>query len=202
MDTPRLNNRLTVESYERCALDYAAAVSAEPSPSHERVLVRLLDALPGRGMVLEVGSGPGWDADFLEHLGARVRRTDATRAFVDFQISRGRQAELLDLISDDFGGPYDGVMALYVLQHIDRCLVADVLHKVAEALRPGGVFLVSLQEGSGEFHERGTSGCYRVVRWSADDFAKALSDAGLGAEWVERVTDEADWMTILARRIS
>jgi protein-L-isoaspartate O-methyltransferase len=37
----------------------------------------------GRGHILELGSGPGWDAAYLERRGVQVTRSDATRAFVE-----------------------------------------------------------------------------------------------------------------------
>jgi 2-polyprenyl-3-methyl-5-hydroxy-6-metoxy-1,4-benzoquinol methylase len=148
------NNRETVQSYELCAPDYAATTQ-QRSQAGENTLRLLVDALGGAGTVLEIGSGPGWDADFFEEQGLSVRRTDVTEAFLSFQAERGRKAERLDLIEDELGGPYDGIVALYVLQHIDRTLVSMVLGKVAAALRPGGAFLVSLREGTGEASELG-----------------------------------------------
>jgi hypothetical protein len=35
------------------------------------------------GHILELGSGPGWDAACLELRGVQVTRSDATRAFVE-----------------------------------------------------------------------------------------------------------------------
>jgi protein-L-isoaspartate O-methyltransferase len=39
--------------------------------------------LVGRGHILELGSGPGWDAAYLERRGVQVTRSDATRPFVE-----------------------------------------------------------------------------------------------------------------------
>ena len=76
--------------------------------------------MPAGGTVLEVGSGPGWDADLLEAHGVAVRRTDLTRAFIDLQAARGKVVERLDVTTDELGGPYDAVLALAVLQHVER----------------------------------------------------------------------------------
>ncbi len=115
-----VNNNRTLQSYENCAYQYAASVSKDPAQQFKEAIQQMVDVAGKGGTILEVGSGPGWDADFVESLGVTVRRTDATVAFRDFQEKRGKKIEPLNILTDDFGGLYDGIMAFYVLQHIDR----------------------------------------------------------------------------------
>lgn len=198
------NNRRTILSYESYARKYAAAVSQQPSGVGKEGLRRMVDIVQPGGTILEVGSGQGWDADFVESFGVTVRRTDVTKAFRDFQTERGKHVEPLDILTDDFGGPYDGVMAMCVFLNIDRDSTDQVLHKVAEALRPDGAFLVSVREGDGELWERGeVSGDYHVVLWSRDEFTERLAAAGLRIEWSRRAVDsDGPWLTFLARKIT
>src|SRR5688572_10566553 len=108
-------DRRTVESYEHIADAYARETADNDFSSGS--LAQLAARIPS-GHVLEIGSGPGWDADALEDAGLSVRRTDAAQAFVDFQRARGKEADRLDAIADDFGGPYAAVVAIAVLQHV------------------------------------------------------------------------------------
>jgi hypothetical protein len=81
-------NRRTIDSYERIARDYAEDTAPDSSGAAEfsgEGLRRLVDAVPAGRTALEVGSGPGWDADFVELQGVAVRRTEVTAAFIDFQ---------------------------------------------------------------------------------------------------------------------
>jgi 2-polyprenyl-3-methyl-5-hydroxy-6-metoxy-1,4-benzoquinol methylase len=191
-------NARTVESYEDIADDYARETTGA------RVLAggltRLAEVVPA-GQVLEIGSGPGWDADVLEEAGLKVRRTDITQAFIDVQQARGKQVDRLDAINDDLGGPYDAVVALHVLQHVEPNDLPDVLAKVAGALRPGGRFLVSIPLGEGAGWEVGESGApyYRAL-WYEADFIAALGKAGLGPEWTQRsvANEESGWLCVLA----
>jgi SAM-dependent methyltransferase len=196
-------NRRTVAAYEEYAPTYAKSTAPGPSgPSDRDGLRRLADLVGPGGTVLEIGSGPGWDADYLETLGAAVRRTDVTAKFVELQADRGRKATLVDVISDPLGGPYDGVVALCVLLHIERDVTDSVLRKVSGALRPGGGFLVSIREGSGE-HWEGSTGAYRAVLWQHDEFVGRLAAAGLAVDWTTRhVGSEGPWLTFLATRRS
>jgi SAM-dependent methyltransferase len=198
----RSKNHRTVASYELCAHDYAHSVGSQPSSLGAQVLLSFINAVALPARVLEIGSGPGFDADFLESHGLSVRRTDAAQAFVDYQSERGKHADKLDLIHDELGGPYHAIVAQYVLQHIDRDLIDLVLGKVARALMPGGWFLATLREGQGEQNEVGSSGgYYYVALWQADEFARRLANAGLQIQWVKAMADEdGKWMAVLARR--
>ncbi|WP_374999503.1 class I SAM-dependent methyltransferase [Aeromicrobium sp. CTD01-1L150] len=193
-------NARTVESYERIAVDYAQETAGALVLSGG--LTRLAEAVPS-GHALEVGSGPGWDADFLEEAGLTVRRTDLTEAFIELQRARGQEVGRLDVIHDDLGGPYDAVVTLHVLQHVEPHDLNAVLVKVAGALRPDGRFLVSVPLGAGAGWEVGGSGCryYRSL-WSEAEFVTALAGAGLRSEWTQRSVPEGEtgWLCVLARR--
>lgn len=198
-ETSLSNNQRTVQAYEGYARQYAAAVSQESSGIAREGIERMAAMIPN-GTILEVGSGPGWDADYAETLGFTVRRTDVTKTFRDFQIERGKAIDALDILTDDFGGPYDGIVALYVLQHVERDQVAPVLDKVAQALKKDGVFFVALREGRDELWERSErSGDYHITLWDEADFVNALTTAGLQAVWFERNTDEdGNWLVFIA----
>ena len=51
-------------------------------------------------------------------MGLSIWRTDLSEGFITFQQKRGRTVHPLDLIEGDLGGPCDGLVALYVIQHI------------------------------------------------------------------------------------
>jgi len=167
-------SRQTISAYEDYADRYDAIVRHSPNEREQASLKRLVAIAGTSGRVLEVGSGAGYDADFLEGLGVKVRRTDATKRFLELQAARGKHGELLDLLTDDLGGPYDAVLALAVLIHVPRDQTDQVLAKIARSLRPGGALLVSMRNGDGE-----TSGNYHTVLWRRDDFAGRLEAAGL-----------------------
>lgn len=195
---PMLTNmRRAIQSYEDSAREYDAIVADHPPPEIEDALRRMMALVPAGGTVLEIGSGTGRDADFVESLGGIVRRTDATQAFLDLQAERGKKGELLNVVTDALGGPYSGILAVAVLIHVDRAQVAPVLRKVFDALEPGGVFLVAMRIGEGE-----TNGDYQTVYWAKDRFAEELAAAGLRAEWDRQWIgrENVTWVSFLACR--
>jgi 2-polyprenyl-3-methyl-5-hydroxy-6-metoxy-1,4-benzoquinol methylase len=191
------NTQRTVQSYEGFAREYDKLCGEQLPPDVEDAVRRMVQCVPVDGSVLEIGSGPGREADFVESLGAVVRRTDAAQAFLDVQAGRGKKAELLNVVTDELGGPYDAVLALCVLIHVDREQIDPVLQKIWRALKPGGAFLVSMRTGEGE-----TSGNYHTVYWTRDRFATRLGSAGLVVQWDMRSvdSDNDEWVTFLARR--
>jgi SAM-dependent methyltransferase len=139
---------VTLRSYS-AAIDHYIARSNSSSAALHQYLDQFADLI-GDGHVLELGSGPGWDADYLEARGVTVSRTDATAEFVERLRSQGHDATVLDVRTDDFGGPYDGVLANAVLLHLNRAQFEDALRRARRAVRPEGVLAVTLKEGDGE----------------------------------------------------
>ena len=191
------NMHRTIASYEASAREYNAIVAGHRPPEIVDALRRMMQFVPAGGTVLEIGSGSGQDADFIESLGGVVRRTDAAQAFLDLQAERGKKGELLNVVTDALGGPYSAILAMAVLIHVDREQVAAVLRKVFDALEPGGVFLAGMRIGEGE-----TNGDYQTVYWAKDRFADELAAAGLRMQWDTQWIGREDvtWVSFLASR--
>jgi Methyltransferase domain len=141
--------RATVAAYDGNAADYSDG-TWELNDEVREELDWLARAVGPGGAVLEIGSAGGRDAIALEERGLTVRRTDVTPSFVELMRSRGYEADLLNPLTDDLGGPYDGVWASACLLHVDRHDLPTVLARLAAATRPGGALAMSLKEGDGE----------------------------------------------------
>jgi SAM-dependent methyltransferase len=201
-----VRRQLTVAAYDAHATAYRDA----SAPLGEQVRAGLdafADRLAPGALVLEVGSGGGRDARELESRGLRVRRTDASPAFVELLRATGHDADVLDPLTDDLADPrgtYDGVSANASLLHVDRADLPVVLARLAGATRSGGVLRMSVKEGDGDGWS--THGTVEVPRrftyWRRPDLEAVLAGAG----WeVDRV-DEADghrgerWLAVVAYR--
>ena len=130
------------------AVDLYRATLPPPWPPLLLFLDRFA-TLVGFGRVLEVGSGPGRDASYLESRGPQVIRTDATRGFVEMMREEGHHARLLDIRCDDLGGPYDAVFANAVLLHL-RVNSFGMCWSVLGVPVDGGILAITLKEGEGE----------------------------------------------------
>ena len=184
------SNRQALKWYDENYDYYDSLIDPEPSKNREEALRRLVAEVPPGGRILEFGSASGRDADFVEFLGRKVRRTDITPGFITIQAKRGRKVERLDILTGDYAGPYDGIFAMCVMLHVRPEATDAVLAKIADALDPGGVFLVSVREVGDE----------RATAWSRDAFAERLEAAGLEVIWDDRDNDGDQWIVFLARK--
>lgn len=193
-----VRNQRTVTAYEGYARNYALLIGPDPSADGELSMRTFLSHTPPGGTVLEIGSGTGHDADFLEAHGVHVRRTDATQAFLDIQSERGRHAELLNIVTDEVGGPYDGIMGLCVLIHVDKRQLERVLGKLRAALRPGGCFLVSMREGDGTEE----SGPWYTALWRDATLRQTYDHVNMNVLWAHFHVDvDGDrWLTYVLQR--
>jgi SAM-dependent methyltransferase len=192
----------TIAAYQADAAAYAAGTADVPES-----VVRDLDEFARRvvdgGQVLEIGSGPGRDARELEARGLSVRRTDITPAFVDLMRADGFEADVLDPLVDDLGGPWNGVWANAVLIHVARDEMPVVLERLHAATRPGGTLYVSVQEGEGEsWTTRGhVSGARHFTFWSEPPLREVLERAGWRVDVVRRSeTANGVWLDAFAER--
>jgi SAM-dependent methyltransferase len=198
MTDPRAD---TIAAYQAAAATYAAGTAAVPES-----VARDLDDFAGRvvagGHVLEIGSGPGRDARELEARGLAVRRTDITPAFVELMRAEGFDADVLDPLVDDLGGPWDGVWISAVLMHVAREDVPVLLARLHTATRPGGTMYLSVQEGDGEsWLTRGhVAGSRHFTFWRERPLREALETAGWRVEVRRSETASGTWLDTFCER--
>jgi 2-polyprenyl-3-methyl-5-hydroxy-6-metoxy-1,4-benzoquinol methylase len=194
-------NAETLRTYERAAAVYRERTVRRDDDADDLVALVVANA-PAGAAVLEVGSGPGHDADRLEALGFAVRRTDAASSFVELQRSDGHQIDVLDVRTDDLGGPYDVVFAQAVLLHIDRAELPGVLARALAAVRPGGLLALTLKEGDGEeWSSHKVELPRHFTYWRAEPLRAALVGAGWEPVVLERTSAPyGPWLRSLSRR--
>jgi hypothetical protein len=154
------------------------------------------------GLVLEIGSGPGWDADHLEFRGLRVVRTDAVSAFVERLRAAGHDARLLDVRTGELGGPYQAVLANAVLPHLDRDQFEDVLRRARCAVVVGGALGFTVKEGDGAGWSDHKLGLPRhFTYWREPALRAVLRRTGWRVDYLDHVAVRDNcWLRVLARR--
>jgi predicted TPR repeat methyltransferase len=190
----------TLATYEALAETYRANRSTEPKPAIVAWLDQLAARLPSGARVLELGSGPGLEAVWLEERGLTVRRTDGARSFVNMMRADGYSADQLDVRVDDLGGPYELIFADAVLLHLTRPEFADVLGRTRRAVVPGGMLAATLKEGDGSVISTERLGRpRRFTYWRAGAVREVLDATGWQLLSVESVDGARDrWLYLLA----
>ncbi|HET6877425.1 MAG TPA: methyltransferase domain-containing protein [Jatrophihabitans sp.] len=192
---------VTLRTYEAAAEDYRRERRNEIPPPLRALLERIVARVASGARCLEIGSGPGLEADFLEGLGVRVTRTDAASAFVRMMRDAGHDARRLDIRTDDLGGPWDLVLANAVLLHLSRTEFAAAVRKVHEALASDGCFALTLKEGDGEeWHTRKLGLPRHFTYWREPRLRAELDAAGWRVESLEHVAGlNDDWLYVVVR---
>lgn len=114
----------------------------------------LLDAIaaPAPFTILDLGCGPGRDLKTFSALGHVAIGLDGSRKFVemarDYSGCEVWQQNFLDLRLPS--AMFDGIYANASLFHVPSSLLPEVLGKLYEALKPGGVLFSSNPRGANE----------------------------------------------------
>lgn len=143
-------NVQTLVSYDLGAAEWLAKSSNSIGPAKQAFFDELVQHAPPPRTVLELGSGSGRDADWLEQQGYSVTRTDASTAFVATLRAGGHAADLLNVLTDPLPTGNGMVYASAVFVHFTSDELAAVLVRVAEAVEPGGWLAFTVKEGDGQ----------------------------------------------------
>jgi len=163
-----------------------------------RLAVALLERMSVRppARVLDVGCGWGLNLAALERRGYRAVGLDVSRRALELLDRPGRrllEADLTQPLPPD-AEPYDAVLALDVIEHLDddRGAVA----RLARLTSPGGVAVVSVPALPELFSEFDSVQGHRR-RYLPDALRRAFVDSGLV---VERILWWGSWLVPLLRR--
>ncbi len=201
------------EVFDALGKDYEAAFPDQPG--QRAVLTWLLDRLPGRATVVDLGSGTGRPvAETFAAAGHDVTGYDVSAKMVEIareQVPAARfaQADLRELTRP--AGRADVVTAFFSLLQMTRTEIDAVLAKAASWLAPGGHFVLGTVAADADGVEFAFLGHpIRASSYPAETFAVRLTSAGLEIVYQEQVRYESphpavrpeDQVYLVARRPS
>lgn len=169
----------------------------------ESLYLPFLKNIPEGGLVLDLGCGSGRDTLAFKNKGYKVEAMDYSEALVEqattltgIQIRHESFYELTD------SNQYDGIWACASLLHCDRNRLPDVLKRIYNALRRGGICYMSFKYGSTDREKDG-----RAFTDLDEVQAKELLDQLQGVEvlqqWItvdKRPDHNEEWLNILWKK--
>lgn len=129
-----------------------------------------LGALAAGASILELGCGGGQDSAYMMSRGFDVTATDGSPQLSKEAETRiGKPVRVLrfeDLAARD---QYEGVWAEASLLHVPRSMLPDILERILQALKKGGVLHASFKSGACDGHDSfGRYYNYPSVKWLGD----------------------------------
>jgi SAM-dependent methyltransferase len=170
-----VSDEQTLRVYGEKATEYAALVDAESTD--DPTLQAFIAAVPGGGHVLDLGCGPGAAAAQMARAGLSVDAYDLVPEMVVMaNRHEGVQAKVASF--DDVSGiaVYDGIWANFSLLHAPRDALPKHLARIAQVLKPGGIFHIAVKTGSGS-HRDGLGRLYTY--YSEQELTGLLQEAGM-----------------------
>jgi len=144
-------------SYDRLADVYAQRIFDEldGKPFDRTLLDRFADEVRGRGVVVDLGCGPGHVARYLHRRDVTVAGIDLSPRMIgiarrhmpeiDFRVGDLLALELADASAA-------GAVAFYSLIHFTPAELERALGEIGRVLRPGAPLLVAVHRGSEPVH--------------------------------------------------
>lgn len=145
-------------SYDRVAEDYAEQFrdEMEKKPFDRKMLDWLIEKVGDKGIICDMGCGPGQIARYLHNRGAKACGVDLSPMMVeraqqlnpDISFQQGDMLALTEVADNSYGG----VAAFYSVIHVPRPSVTQALRELKRVLRPGGVLLLTFHKGQEIIH--------------------------------------------------
>ena len=138
--------------YDRVAESYAERLFHELDykPFDRHLLAMLAENLKGKGLVCDIGCGPGQIARYLHDQGADAMGVDLSPEMVKQarQLNPGQRFEQADMRALPLNeGELAGITAFYSVIHIPRQDVTLVLKEFHRVLKPDGLLLLAFHIG-------------------------------------------------------
>ncbi len=196
-------NRRTINAYNKSVGAYVESTPQKVDGHIKTWLDTCISLLDPSSKILEVGVGHGKDADYLESKGFKVERTDASSSFVDYQKSKGHEAKILNVLTDDMDAGYDMILADAVWLHFTPEEARLAAKKVLNALNDDGFFALSIKEGDGtELTNRKLGQTRYFCYWREAEINRLLQEVGFRDIKITLATDyrpdRPGWLLIIA----
>jgi SAM-dependent methyltransferase len=159
---------------------------------------------PNRADVLELGCGNGRDARSILDRTPNYTGVDSSEKMIAIARAKLPQAtfKLADVRDYQYGGPYNIVFAFALFRHLDLDEVTKVLKRVADALKPGGIFYISSMYGEAyqSVPRNDTYGTREMYLYNPRIILKHCSPKLKNIEEIYDTIDSREWFELVLRK--
>jgi hypothetical protein len=194
------SQKITLDTYNRNAQKYVELTKPiDDNPNAKSWLDFLSTLINTKTPMLEIGSGSGVCADYLESLNFMVDRTDAVDSFIEYQKSLGKSMEVLNILNNAANKKYDFILANAVLHHFNSDDLHIVLGNIRESLNNDGFLAFSVNVGEGEEFTNEKMDAPRYYKyWTKEALEPVLTKSRLV---IVDFQETGRWMRMVVKKI-
>ncbi len=193
-------NSKTIKSYELNAYEYLQSRSADDEHRFSAWIVETLSKIDKPVKIFEIGSGPGYTADYLESLGYKVTRSDIVNEFIEYNRNRDKNITIHNVITDEIPGEYDAILAINVMQHLNKLDMKKALKLIYDGLKKDGMFIFTITIGDMDEWHDDKGGARYFAAWQKDILIDLWGSTGLEVIFIKDVGYK-NWINIIAKKI-
>ncbi len=139
--------------YDQNAEEYLSSTIHVDMSSHYELF---LTHVPAGGRILDAGCGSGRDSLYFLEQGYQVEAFDLSEAMVKASADlTNLPVRCLSFQEMDYVDVFDGIWACASLLHVPKDQLADVFHRLVQALKPNGVLYCSFKDREEDFSKDG-----------------------------------------------
>jgi SAM-dependent methyltransferase len=140
-----MNKIDTLQYYNNNAMEFVSGTEfADVSVLREK----FLNKIPVGGMILDWGSGSGRDTGAFIAAGYQVEAVDACEELARYASNKtGIEVRVERFDELDAKNKYDGIWACASILHVEKERIPEMLGRMRDALKPGGVMYISFKYG-------------------------------------------------------
>lgn len=164
----------TINFYDQNAEKWRNGCINKEGSFRDMSVAKLKEFLP-EGKILEIGSGPGIDAEKLVKAGFDYIGTDASEGFIELAKKLNPNINFIKMAVEELDFPknnFDGFWTSATLLHIPKNRINIILNKIREVCKTGAIGFISLKMGETEGEEKETGRWYSFYK--KDEFEKIL----------------------------
>lgn len=149
-----IENKKTIEVYKEKASTYLKTTIEHDNLDPEKAkrkreklecfIKNVLENIPEKSKVLEIGSADGTNAKYIETLGYEVTASDIAEVFINEIKNKGVKTIKFNILEDDFIEKYSVIFAWRVFVHFTEKDIEKALKRAYDALEEKGFFIFNV----------------------------------------------------------
>lgn len=195
--TPITTQELTLAAYNQDLAGYLAKLP--PDEVVQKTIDSIIPHLTKAHPILEIGSGTGRDADYLESKGFTVIRTDIAQAFIDYQKYHNKEIQYYNVLTQPFSPKQNAILINGVLVHFTGDEVATMLKNCHDSLQENGLLFINTKEGDSEELTTNMSIPRFMKKWNPEELSRLITENGLTI--IEtKLSDDGAWRLYIVKK--